>query len=127
MEVVHCALAAARHAIATSLVRDRAFIPERLGNVTLRPAQRDAAARLASLVALHGGAMLAEPVGLGKTFTALAAASSMTRSSLLIVAPAALRGMWTNALGECGMQAAIVTHESLSRGVMPPADRRAHV
>jgi superfamily II DNA or RNA helicase len=59
------------------MVDEREFIPAQLGRVTLRPHQRTAAARLTSLISLNGGAMLAEPVGLGKTYTSLAVARAL--------------------------------------------------
>ncbi|MDB4873652.1 MAG: hypothetical protein JWM41_98 [Gemmatimonadetes bacterium] len=112
------ALADARHRIAAAMLETRDEMPRRLGDVELRPHQRTAATRLASLVAAHGGAMLAEPVGVGKTYTALAVAARLG-GRLLVVAPAALRGMWSAALARCGASATIVSHESLSRGARP--------
>ncbi|HEX3865534.1 MAG TPA: DEAD/DEAH box helicase family protein, partial [Gemmatimonadaceae bacterium] len=98
-------------------VGDRSEIPHQLGGVTLRPAQRRAAARIVSLMRQHSGAMLAEPVGLGKTYTALAAAKTVAANeSILIALPAALRQMWTDATRACDLWATIVTHEALSRG-----------
>ncbi|MEO7083267.1 MAG: helicase-related protein [Gemmatimonadaceae bacterium] len=105
-------------AISTRLISDAATIPETLGNVSLRHAQRDVASRLAALISLHGGAMLAEPVGLGKTYASLAAAATFD-CGLTIAAPAALRAMWQRALADCGVEAVIVSHESLSRGIAP--------
>ena len=91
-----------------------------LGAIVLRPYQRAAGARLRELVARYGGAMLADPVGFGKTYTALAAARNAER--LVVVAPAALRGMWTDALSRAGMQAAFVSYEALSRGRTPDVE-----
>ncbi len=85
-----------------------------LGTIVLRPYQRAAGARLRELVARYGGAMLADPVGFGKTYTSLAAARHAER--LLVVAPAALRGMWTDALARAGMGATFISYEALSRG-----------
>ena len=45
----------------------------RLGDIVLRDHQREAAARLRRAIDRFGGALLADEVGLGKTFTALAA------------------------------------------------------
>ena len=111
-------LAEVRSAVARCLIDERECIPLRLGSVTLRPHQRTAAARLASLIRLHGGAMLAEPVGLGKTYTALAVAAECDES-LLIAAPASLRAMWSEALVACGSRAAFITHDALSGGAVP--------
>jgi hypothetical protein len=91
-------------------------VPGTLGGITLRPHQRDAAARLRTLLR-RGGALLADPVGLGKTYTALAATRDARQ--LLIVAPAALRPMWLQALKATGRTADFASYESLSRGRMP--------
>ena len=71
------ALASVRHAIAAAMLGERERVPHRLGDVVLRPHQHAAAVRLATLLAAHGGAMLAEPVGVGKTYTALAVAAGL--------------------------------------------------
>jgi hypothetical protein len=65
--------------------------------------------------------MLAEPVGLGKTFTALAVAEHF-REHLLIAAPSSLRSMWESALEQTKLAATIVTHEALSRDGRPVLD-----
>ena len=79
-----------RAIIAHLMLGGRQRIGTKLGDVTLRPHQRSAAERLVNLIDANGGAMLAEPVGVGKTFTALAAASWFNER-LLIAAPASLR------------------------------------
>lgn len=93
----------------------------KLGDVTLRPHQRAAATRLQALIRAHGGAMLAEPVGLGKTYTALATAMA-SHERLLIVVPASLRSMWSAALERTKIAAQLVTHEALSREHRPALD-----
>jgi superfamily II DNA or RNA helicase len=96
---------------------DDEIVPHTVGRITLRPEQRTAAARLSSLIQRDGGAMLADPVGVGKTYTALSIAASAGET--LIVAPAALRSMWAESLGACGVTAGFISHESLSRGKRP--------
>lgn len=86
----------------------------RVGTVTLHPHQREAVAMLQPVLRRLGGALLADPVGTGKTWSALGIAASYAR--LLVVAPAALRSMWTEALERAERQASIVTFEALSRG-----------
>jgi hypothetical protein len=105
--------------------------PLTLGEVELRPHQRDAVGRLRTLLEEVGGALLADGVGIGKTYVALALAREARRP--LIVAPAALRGMWEAAMRRTGVCAGWISHESLSRcdirvdagaptdGVTPPA------
>jgi superfamily II DNA or RNA helicase len=107
-----------RSIIARAMVGADRAIPVQLGGAVLRPHQRSAAARLASLIDVHGGAMLAEPVGLGKTYTALATAAHFDER-LLIAAPASLRSMWTAAIEQTKVSAQIITHEALSRDQRP--------
>lgn len=112
-------LADVRRFIARTVLGAVGDVPATLGEVTLRPHQRTAARRLRELLDRHGGALLADPVGMGKTYTALAVAA--LDQEVLIVAPAALREMWRGALAVTGITAEIVSHESLSRGVRPLA------
>ena len=94
----------------------------RLGGVILREHQRDAAARLRDSIQRAGGALLADEVGLGKTYTALAAVGTAT--PVLVVAPAALADMWRAALDRTGISAEFLSFETLSRRnpeTTPPA------
>jgi superfamily II DNA or RNA helicase len=86
---------------------------EALGEVELRPHQRDAVCRLRALLVRYGGALLADAVGLGKTYVALALAREAARP--LVVAPASLRPMWEAAMRRTGVTAAWLSHEALSR------------
>ncbi len=90
-----------------------------LGEITLLRHQRDGARRLRAILAQHGGALLADEVGLGKTYTALAVARDMSR--VLVVAPAAVRTMWREASTRCGVATTVITYEQLSAGRMPAA------
>src|SRR5512144_1416035 len=83
-----------------------------LGEIVLRDHQRAAASRLRVAIDRYGGALLADEVGLGKTYTALATARD-TRA-LLIVAPAALASMWRAALERTRLRADVVSFETLS-------------
>ena len=87
--------------------------PRMLGSISLRPHQRDAASRLRRTLLRRGGALLADDVGLGKTYTALAAVSGLGR--LVIVAPASLGPMWRHALRAAGTQGDFLSFEALSR------------
>ncbi len=89
----------------------------RVGSVTLRPHQRDAVTRLRAVMDEFGGAMLADDVGLGKTYVATAIIAAAERT--LVVAPAALRDMWRRALDAAGVHAEFVTYTALSRGRIP--------
>ena len=93
----------------------------RIGNVTLHAHQRSAVARILHTIAVHGGALLCDDVGLGKTYVALAAAIRF--ESVTIIAPAALAGMWRDALAATAFAAELVSIESLGR-TGPPERKR---
>ena len=85
----------------------------RLGDVTLHPHQKQALSRIQELLERDHVAILADETGLGKTYVALAAARAYER--VLIIAPASLRSLWTEALARSQQQADIVSLELLSR------------
>ncbi len=75
--------------------RDRgAAVP--LGAITLLPHQLDAVVRLRAILRSMHIALLADDVGLGKTFAALAIARDYHH--VRVIAPAALLPMWRNAI-----------------------------
>jgi hypothetical protein len=91
-----------------------------LGTVALLPHQVEGARRLQQLLDRHGGALLADEVGTGKTFTALRVARDA--GPALVVAPAALRDMWQDACHRADVAADVVSYERLSAGrPLPPA------
>ena len=67
-----------------------------LGQITLREHQLDAVLRLRVGMREFGGALLADAVGLGKTYVALALAREFT--TVHILAPATLLPMWRSAI-----------------------------
>src|SRR6266545_4918710 len=82
----------------------------------LAPHQVPAAERLTAIIARHGGALLADAVGLGKSYVALAVALAR-QEPLALVVPAVLVGQWRGLLYRFGVQETpIITHESLSVG-----------
>ncbi|MGH7718467.1 MAG: SNF2-related protein, partial [Gemmatimonadaceae bacterium] len=91
--------------------------PHQLGAITLHPHQRDAVARLRALMQEHGGALLADEVGLGKTYVAVTLIRECSRA--LVVAPASLRAMWKRALSAAGAHADLASYHELSRGEAP--------
>jgi hypothetical protein len=103
--------------MAQAILGPEVDVEETVGRITLRPHQHRAAARLVSLIEANGGALLAERVGLGKTYTALAVARRWT--SRLVIAPASLREMWLDAMAATQVDAEFITHEALSRGARP--------
>ena len=94
--------------------------PLHVGSITLRPHQRSAVSRLRRTIAEMGGALLADDVGLGKTYVALALAAEARDP--LIVAPAALRPMWEDAMRAAGVSARLLSYEALSRDEAPAAE-----
>lgn len=109
--MIELPLERARACIAAAVLGD----PRRdvhVGPVVLRPHQADAVARVERLLQMHRGALVADDVGLGKTYAALAVARGRR---FVIVCPAALVPMWRDALRRCDLDARIVSHESLSR------------
>ena len=66
--------------------------PEWLGAVRLHTHQHDAVSRLRRMMDERGGALLADDVGLGKSYVALALAAGATAA--IVIAPAAVREHW---------------------------------
>ena len=111
--------AEARSAIAWHVLGAPADTDERLGTVTLHVHQAEAVERIRALLDTTRGALLADDVGLGKTFTALAIARDL---ATIVLAPAALRETWTAASKQAGTRVAFTSFEELSRGVTPAGD-----
>jgi superfamily II DNA or RNA helicase len=88
----------------------------RLGTICLRPHQVDAVRRIRHALRVHGGALLADAPGLGKTFVALAIARAY--GSAMVAAPAALRAQWMRSASLAGVGVEWCTLETLSRRVM---------
>jgi superfamily II DNA or RNA helicase len=84
-----------------------------IGGITLRDHQRDALLRVRKSIAERGGALLADDPGLGKTYVALALAREY--ASAIVVAPAALGGMWREAASAADTHVAFISVETLSR------------
>jgi len=79
----------------------------------LAPHQVPAATRLRAILARYGGALLADAVGLGKSYVALAVALE-TGEPFALVVPAVLVPQWRSLLARHDSRAPILTHESLS-------------
>ena len=72
-----------------------------LGEITLRAHQHEAVAQLTGILAEYRGALLADDVGLGKTFVALAVGRQY--DTVHVVAPATLLPTWRTAAARAGM------------------------
>lgn len=66
--------------------------------------------------------MLAEPVGTGKTWIALAAALAVEPEPPVILAPAVLVPQWRKVIQRLGIEAQLHSHEAISRGRLPTRD-----
>ena len=111
----------ARAAIARSMAGATESVPVVAGRITLREHQRDAIVCLRRVIAEFGGALLADAVGLGKTF--VAAALVREAEDAVVICPAALRDMWRRALARAGAEARVCTYSALSRGDAPSPAR----
>ncbi len=87
--------------------------PRQIGSVTLRPHQADGLEQLTGLIETHGGAVLADAVGMGKTYVALAVARCAR--DVLVVCPAILRDTWHRSARDTGVTIRTVSMEQLSR------------
>ena len=89
----------------------------------LAPHQVPAAERLTAIIERHGGALLADEVGLGKSYVALAVALHYKEPFSLVV-PAVLVPQWRALLDRYGvLDTPIITHEALSVRVVRPSGR----
>ncbi|HEY4319983.1 MAG TPA: DEAD/DEAH box helicase [Gemmatimonadales bacterium] len=85
----------------------------------LLPHQHASWRRVRHAMTAWGGALLAEPVGRGKTWIALAAAVDEGAPAAVVV-PAILAGQWRRAAARAGVAISCISHEAVSRGHLPP-------
>ena len=87
----------------------------------LLPHQVAAARRVAGILQNFGTALLADAVGLGKTYTALAVATRYPRTTAVV--PACIVPQWERTAQQLGITAVVRSHEVLSRGgTVPQSD-----
>ena len=110
--------AAARAAVAGCWLEGPDQTQAQLGAISLEPHQLVAVRDVRTLLTEFGGALLADEVGLGKTFVALALATEARRP--LVVAPMGLRSMWMQAAARAGVRVTMWSVEALSRGESAP-------
>jgi superfamily II DNA or RNA helicase len=101
-------------AIARALPGESPDEGARIGDVRLMTHQIQAVQRLEIAIQRYGGALLADDVGLGKTYAAIALAARIAQRPL-VAAPAALTDMWRMALGRAAVAARVVSIEALGR------------
>jgi superfamily II DNA or RNA helicase len=72
----------------------------------------------------YGAAVLADPVGSGKTYVALAAALTLSQTDTTVcLVPPTLIGQWRAVAAKLGIAVQIVSHQQLSRGNLPHGTR----
>lgn len=91
----------------------------------LLPEQVQQFRRALAALERHGGAMLADPVGSGKTWIALAVAGALqpTEGAVAIV-PASLVTQWEATAHRVGVPLVMLSHEAVSRGRLPSTRSR---
>jgi hypothetical protein len=85
--------------------------------LTLTGFQADGVWRANRIMARHGGVLIADEVGLGKTFigAALVAQRAAAKQNALVVCPAAVRQNWDRALRDVTRRVQVVTFDELAR------------
>jgi hypothetical protein len=67
--------------------------------------------------------LLADPVGSGKTYVALAVAAAMNQGSTACLVPATLLPQWKLTADRLGVPVSLCSHQQVSRGVLPSGTR----
>ena len=103
-----------------SEVERRSASDANIGDVVLRSHQLEAVRQVNTIIDEHHGCLLADDVGRGKTFVALAVARRW--HAPVVIVPAALRETWGQAMRRVGVCYPLISHESLSRGGVSMAE-----
>jgi superfamily II DNA or RNA helicase len=115
-----CAPEVAR-AIARRLAPDE---DQDLAPAWLRPEQLRSFRRAVHAVRRYGGALLADPVGSGKTYVALAVAAALEpRRPPACIVPATLLAQWRSTARTLGLEIVSASHQAASRGRLPDVRR----
>ena len=85
----------------------------------LLPEQVPSFRRVLAAVRRYRGAVLADPVGSGKTFVSLAIAQAMNRGPTACLVPASLLDQWEATARRLGVPLVCSTHQRASRGQLP--------
>lgn len=90
----------------------------------LLPEQHQSFRQILAALRRYRGAMLADPVGSGKTYVALGVAAAFNGSNpTACVVPATLTAQWAAVGKRLGLQLVIGSHEQASRGRLPSGTR----
>jgi hypothetical protein len=106
----------------TALVRaaERPGMSEGAPPAFLLAHQHTAWRQVCHALAAWGGALLAEPVGRGKTWIALGVAARETAPAAVVM-PAILESQWQRAATAARVPISCTSHEAISRGRLPPS------
>ena len=85
----------------------------------LLPQQGSSFRRVLAAIHRYRGALLADPVGSGKTFVALAVAAELNRGSTACLVPATLVMQWQAVAARLSIPVILCSHEQVSRGRLP--------
>ncbi len=86
----------------------------------LLPHQAASLRRVLAAISRYRGAILADPVGSGKTYVALAAARVVnSMGATVCLVPATLVGQWRTVAARLGFAVHVVSHQQVSRGNLP--------
>lgn len=112
-------------AVAASLARSLAPAEDAsLPPQWLLPRQQWSFRRVLAALRRHRGAVLADPVGSGKTYVALAVAASFNRGSpTACLVPAMLQPQWEAVAKGLRIPLVLCSHEQVSRGRLPEGTR----
>lgn len=134
--IVAESLATVRNPLAAALRAGPAVSPERVAAALtrallpplapdpppawLRGDQRLSFGRALAAVRRYRGALLADPVGTGKTWIGLAVAHALEPGRpITVIAPAIVLDQWREVASRAGVKAQLWSHERLSRGRVP--------
>ena len=94
--------------------------------IELAPHQREAVDQILMLLDRRHGAILADAVGLGKSFVAAAVAAALSANAIEVIVPASLVDQWKETLCDFGVDAHVLTHDALlsDRFVAQPRQQR---
>jgi helicase-like protein len=89
----------------------------------LLESQRTSFRRVLAAICRYRGALLADPVGSGKTFVALAVAAELNRGATTCLVPASLVPQWQDTAQRLSIPVVLCSHEHVSRGHLPDGTR----
>jgi superfamily II DNA or RNA helicase len=89
----------------------------------LLPDQVSSFRRVLAAIHRHRGALLADPVGSGKTFVALAVATAVNHGPTACLVPATLLPQWQATAARLSVPVKLCSHEQVSRGKLPGDSR----